>query len=242
MANVLVNDLYLSDIADSIRGKLGVQTTYKPSQMANAIESISGGGSTPVINSLSVTENGTYTAPSGVDGYSPITVNVPQGSTPTGTKQISITENGTTTEDVTNYANAEINVNVPSSGGGYLPLLDTIVIDSDTRTYNLDLTPYSSYDMVLVVFDTVTLSASDYLYFVRNGSEPTGGVYTAQKASFSGLAMAWGTWISPNSRVNILPGSSALQLNTTALTNIFIYCYSASKTIQAGSTIKIYGG
>lgn len=31
----------------------------------------------PVIESLSVTENGVYTAPSGVDGYSPITVNVP---------------------------------------------------------------------------------------------------------------------------------------------------------------------
>lgn len=30
-----------------------------------------------VIESLSITANGTYTAPSGVDGYSPITVNVP---------------------------------------------------------------------------------------------------------------------------------------------------------------------
>lgn len=38
-----------------------------------------GGGSTPVINPLSVTENGTYTAPSGVDGYSPVTVNVSGG-------------------------------------------------------------------------------------------------------------------------------------------------------------------
>lgn len=33
----------------------------------------------PVINPLSVTENGTYTAPSGVDGYSPVTVNVSGG-------------------------------------------------------------------------------------------------------------------------------------------------------------------
>ena len=33
----------------------------------------------PVIESLEITENGTYTAPAGVDGYSPITVNVPTG-------------------------------------------------------------------------------------------------------------------------------------------------------------------
>ena len=42
-----------------------------------------------------------------------VTVNVPQGSTPTGTKQISISQNGTTTEDVAAYANAEITVAVP---------------------------------------------------------------------------------------------------------------------------------
>ena len=36
-------------------------------------------GSQPVIQPLSVTQNGTYTAPSGVDGYSPVTVNVSGG-------------------------------------------------------------------------------------------------------------------------------------------------------------------
>lgn len=35
------------------------------------------GGSDPVIQPLSVTANGAYTAPEGVDGYSPVTVNVP---------------------------------------------------------------------------------------------------------------------------------------------------------------------
>lgn len=87
MANVLVQESSLEAIADAIRAKNGTQNTYKPAQMAEAIEAISGGGITPVINSLSVTENGTYTAPSGVDGYSPITVNVSGGGgggTPTG--------------------------------------------------------------------------------------------------------------------------------------------------------------
>ena len=113
MADVFIHEQYLTDIADAIRTKLDTEDTYKPSEMAEAIESISGGGITPtgtkqisvtqngtttedvtnyadaeitvnvptgggspVINPLSVIENGTYTAPSGVDGYSPITVNV----------------------------------------------------------------------------------------------------------------------------------------------------------------------
>ena len=39
--------------------------------------SIASIGRDPVIESKSITANGTYTAPEGVDGYSPITVNVP---------------------------------------------------------------------------------------------------------------------------------------------------------------------
>lgn len=38
--------------------------------------SASGGAVSPVIEPLEVTTNGTYTAPAGVDGYSPVTVNV----------------------------------------------------------------------------------------------------------------------------------------------------------------------
>lgn len=46
MSNVLVNDTSLTAIANAIRSKLGVSTTYKPGQMASAIQSIpTGGGS-----------------------------------------------------------------------------------------------------------------------------------------------------------------------------------------------------
>lgn len=38
-----------------------------------------GGGAEPVIEPLEITENGTYTAPDGINGYSPVTVNVPTG-------------------------------------------------------------------------------------------------------------------------------------------------------------------
>ena len=81
MANVLVNENSLTNIANAIRGKNGETTTYKPSEMAAAITAISGGGE-PTIEALSITSNGTYTAPDGVDGYSPVTVNVPQSGSP----------------------------------------------------------------------------------------------------------------------------------------------------------------
>ena len=115
-----------------------------------------GGGGEISTQSLNVSANGTYRAPTG-KAYTPVnvnvpnsygasdegkvvsngslvsqtddtttangvvdtttikqlTVNVPQGSTPTGTKQISISQNGTTTEDVAAYASAEITVAVP---------------------------------------------------------------------------------------------------------------------------------
>ncbi len=45
MANVVVNDEYLSDIADAIRTKSGTSDTYKPSEMAEAISNIGGSGS-----------------------------------------------------------------------------------------------------------------------------------------------------------------------------------------------------
>ena len=47
--------------------------------------SVQWGGGAPVIEALSVTANGTYTAPAGVDGYSPVTVNVPSQTLPSAT-------------------------------------------------------------------------------------------------------------------------------------------------------------
>lgn len=79
MGNVVVNDTSLQDVANAIREKNGLETKYKPAEMGQAIRDIPSGGKEPVIEELSITENGVYNAPEGVDGYNPISVNVTSG-------------------------------------------------------------------------------------------------------------------------------------------------------------------
>lgn len=71
----------LTATADAIREKTGdtapITFDYAAdSGFADAVEAIQT-GTEPVITSLTVTENGVYTAPEGTDGYSPVTVSVP---------------------------------------------------------------------------------------------------------------------------------------------------------------------
>lgn len=75
MTKVLVTESYLSDTAQAIRDKNGLELYYRPSQFAEAINNLSIGA--PVIEPLSVYSNGVYNVPSGINGYSPVTVNIP---------------------------------------------------------------------------------------------------------------------------------------------------------------------
>ena len=81
MAKVFIQESTLTAIGDAIRGKEGTSELIPVNDMATRISAIET-GSDPVINPLEVTANGTYTA-TDCDGYSPITVNVPQDGAPT---------------------------------------------------------------------------------------------------------------------------------------------------------------
>ena len=70
-----------------------------------------GGGKEPVVEALSVTENGIYNAPSGVDGFTPVDVNVP--SREPVLESLSITDNGTYTPSAGVDGFDSVDVNVP---------------------------------------------------------------------------------------------------------------------------------
>ena len=112
-------------IRTAINNKGGTLTTSdKFSDYATAIDNIQSGSANEPIT---ITQNGTYTAPEGV-GYSPINVNVP--SKEEETKSITITENGTTTVLPTSgkvLSKVDITTNVPQSvaSGTVKKLLDT---------------------------------------------------------------------------------------------------------------------
>ena len=69
-----------------------------------------GGSKPPVVEALSVTANGTYTPKSGVDGVTPVEVNVPQREPVL--ESLSVTDNGTYTPSagVDGYNSVEVNV------------------------------------------------------------------------------------------------------------------------------------
>ena len=81
MSKYVIDSSTLTSIADAVRTKGGTTEPIVVSDIPTAIANLPSGGE-PVITELTVTQNGTYTASDGVDGYSPVTVNVPQDGSP----------------------------------------------------------------------------------------------------------------------------------------------------------------
>ena len=71
-----------------------------------------GGGKSAVIEGLTITSNGTYTAGAGVDGYSPVEVDVPAPEFVTETLSVSANGTYTPSEGIDGYS--QVNVNVPA--------------------------------------------------------------------------------------------------------------------------------
>ena len=119
-------------IADAVRNKTGTTGEMTLSGIATGVNSI-----TPTIHWLNVTSNGTYTAPAGVDGYSPVTVNVASSGGSTTMYSGTITtmyttymlyySNGSTIQQVELTSSTSISVPAHSIVVLYSPWGDTTV-------------------------------------------------------------------------------------------------------------------
>ena len=112
----------------------------------------SGGGGSATIEPLTVTANGTYTAPTGVDGYSPVNVSLYQTGT-TGTYTATIVGNGV--KEIVSPYNSLMVMNGAYGSTAYYT-------DGDTFTFNEgdECTPYiyfSSAHSYTLTYDGVTL-------------------------------------------------------------------------------------
>ena len=102
-----------TDIKSAIENKGVDMTGVSFGSYADKIGEISGGGGSAVIEGLTITSNGTYTAGAGVDGYSPVEVDVPAPEFVTETLSVSANGTYTPSEGVDGYS--QVNVNVPAT-------------------------------------------------------------------------------------------------------------------------------
>lgn len=161
-----------SNLKTSIENKgVTVPSATKLDGFAALVDQISA-GSTPNIQALSVTANGTYTASGGVDGYSPIIVNVSGGG-------VSNLVTGTFTFSPS--SGLAYTITFDYSGNGY-PIACAIVLDDGVlnETYRNTIARYS----IAQWFMTKTY-ADQTPTFTTDGDENKGAVAVVYKSSTS---------------------------------------------------------
>lgn len=150
---VVSNGALVSQTSRTVTANGTIDTTLNNEVVVN----VEGGGSA-VVQPLSVTQNGTYTPPSGIDGYAPVTVNVSGGGGSDIESWDFTTESLVgTTRGITITAN---NVTIDSSG----------VTFDNTNDYLL--VPVSLAPMTIEIDVTsMVLTASNHRRFIMSTSD-----------------------------------------------------------------------
>lgn len=164
MANKLYDESKITDIGRAIQIQLGVSSSFSVAGMAAAIFEIK---SQPILQSLSCSVNGTYSVPSGFDGFSQVVVSVPTGASASavlGSKNIS--SNGTY-----NAANdgfdgfSQVVVSVPTeSSASDDSFINLVERNHITYLYNSQISRVGPYAFFAQgTFQTVELPAASWI-------------------------------------------------------------------------------
>lgn len=146
MSKVSITRSLLDDLAVSISLKSGEPVPMTLAEMKDAVDDIHSG---TTVEALSVTQNGTYTAPSGT-AYSPVTVSVPAPTPTLQTKTVSYTptesaQSETVTADSGYDGLSQVSVSVGAISSTYVGSGITRRTSSDLTANGATVTVPSGY-------------------------------------------------------------------------------------------------
>lgn len=221
----------LTSVANAIRAKGGTSASLAfPAGFVDAIGDIETGGGVTV-SPLSVTANGTYTAPSG-EAYSPVTVNVPTGGGG-ASNVVTGTFTGTTT-------GAAMDVTLNYSGNGY-PI--AVMVYPEEGPYNSAGTFYSLIQRYAIqMFSAIKIIPGTDPIYGNNAPENQCTTNVSYKNS-SGSADSYAVSTLKNSRQ--YQNAAATNYVTTTLrfkssTKMSVYIASTSYGFAANITYRYW--
>ena len=123
-------------------------------------------------------------------------------------------------------------------GGSSLELLEEITLAEEQRGINIDTSQYTLDWDVLILTGDVTVPLNDWIYITQNGT--TGGSYTPRYSEYSGVFAVWIKNFGLHS-ATFRAGNSPSAVTADTLSNLYVYCYEATKAFGVGSNVKVYG-
>ena len=256
MTKVAITESYLEDIADAIRSKTGVSSaTYYPSEMADAIMTISGGGGITPTGTISITENGTYN----VTSYASANVEVPTGSTinnqnktvtPSASQQTITADSGYTglgtvtingDEDLV-ASNIKKNVSIFGVTGTYeagssSPTIQSLTVTPSESQQTFNASGVDGYKPVVVnatpkaELEGLTITASPTMGIQTSQGVTT--VYSGYEAYNTYSPASTAGWIDTEDEFNVVA-----QINGTYTLSNINFPISSASTSTSGYTSK----